>query len=462
MPVLNYSGEQINAKIVYYGPGLSGKTTNLDCIHKKMPAKAKGEMVSLKTRTDRTLFFDFLPLDFGDIGGYRTRFLLYTVPGQVYYNATRKLVLKGIDAAVFVVDSSPSAQQDNIESLHNFGENLKEYGLSLESIPWVIQYNKRDVENAVPVEQLQQSLNLLGVPAFEAVATQGTGVYETFEGIASLVHKELQAKLIQGGSGAAQSVSVQPVPPADDVADKVPATVSDVAADESGFEDAIDSVLREVDEPAEPMPGATTATEFPSLPADPPVQPVTPPVEQDSAVVTAGEHVFDISDDETDSYENLVAAVQCDDDIPSTSNDFGVQAAGSSPIPEAQPADSAPSVTREVAEPAPVAPQEAPVAPVDEVSPADSPPQAPIFPSISPEEIDDALGRTLELDAAAEAVTATVDAPSPEFITDPMGSHTPESEVIEELEIRVPLVISRAQVRKTMPIKLVLDIKILD
>ena len=165
MVVLNYSGEEINAKIVYYGPGVSGKTTNLEYIHAKMPVQSRGKLVSMKTRTDRTLFFDFLPLELGDINGYRTRFLLYTVPGQVYYNATRKLVLKGADAVVFVVDSSRAKLQENIESLRNLEDNLNEHGLSLDHIPWVIQYNKRDLEDAMPIPELHKELNLLGVPA---------------------------------------------------------------------------------------------------------------------------------------------------------------------------------------------------------------------------------------------------------------------------------------------------------
>ena len=154
MVVLNQTGEEINAKVVYYGPGLSGKTTNLDYIHRKLPSKAKGQMVSMKTRTDRTLFFDFLPIELGEINGYPTRFLMYTVPGQVYYNATRKLVLKGADAIVFIADSSREKLQENLESLRNLEDNLNEYGMTLDNIPWVIQYNKRDASAAMPVGEL--------------------------------------------------------------------------------------------------------------------------------------------------------------------------------------------------------------------------------------------------------------------------------------------------------------------
>jgi signal recognition particle receptor subunit beta len=195
MVVFNYSGEEINAKIVYYGPALSGKTTNLEFIHTKMPSNVKGKLVSMKTRTDRTLFFDFLPLELGEISGYRTRFNLYTVPGQVYYNATRKLVLKGADAVVFVADSTPSKMQENLESLRNLEENLNEHGMSLDSIPWVIQYNKRDLEGALPKKDLEKKLNPLEVPSFEAVATKGPGIYETFQGIAGLLYNHLKIRL---------------------------------------------------------------------------------------------------------------------------------------------------------------------------------------------------------------------------------------------------------------------------
>jgi signal recognition particle receptor subunit beta len=195
MAVFNYSGAELNAKIVYYGPALSGKTTNLEFIYDRMPDDAKGKMVSMKTRTDRTLFFDFLPLDVGEINGYRTRILLYTVPGQVYYNATRKLVLKGADAVVFVADSQASMMQENIDSLRNLEENLNEHGLTLDTMPWVIQYNKRDLPDALPIETLNSKLNLLNVPSHEAVAATGHGIYETFRAIAGLLYRELVERL---------------------------------------------------------------------------------------------------------------------------------------------------------------------------------------------------------------------------------------------------------------------------
>ncbi|UCF06704.1 MAG: GTPase domain-containing protein [bacterium] len=197
MAVYNYAGGEINLKVVYYGPGLSGKTTNLEHIYSKLPRDTKSKMVSMKTRTDRTLFFDFLPIDVGEINGMKVRFLLYTVPGQVYYNATRKLVLKGVDAVVFVADSAPDRLPDNIESLQNLEDNLNDLGLSLRSIPWVIQFNKRDLAGCMDRAVMEEKLNTLKVPSSEGVATTGKGVYETFESIARLVFTRVQETLGQ-------------------------------------------------------------------------------------------------------------------------------------------------------------------------------------------------------------------------------------------------------------------------
>jgi len=210
MVVFNTKGLEINAKVVYYGPALSGKTTNLEQIYERMPSNSKGKMVSMKTRTDRTLFFDFLPLELGDINGYRTRMLLYTVPGQVYYNATRKLVLKGADAVVFVADSAASKLAENIESLRNLEENLNELALTLDTMPWVIQYNKRDLPDAAPVDTLDSELNLLGVPSFDAIATQGAGVYETFQGIAQLLYAKMADRLVSPDAAARAPQRVVP------------------------------------------------------------------------------------------------------------------------------------------------------------------------------------------------------------------------------------------------------------
>jgi signal recognition particle receptor subunit beta len=211
--VVSYSGKEINAKLVYYGAGLSGKTTNLEAIYEAVPDTSRGKMVSMKTQSDRTLFFDLLPLDLGEIMGFKTRFLLYTVPGQVFYNATRKLVLKGADAIVFVADSEVGKMEENKESLQNLRDNLAEYKLSLNEIPWVIQYNKRDLPNVYTCDELNAELNPGGkVPFFEAVATQGKGVFETFRGISHLLMEKVTKDLRRGpATSGVQSTPRTPV-----------------------------------------------------------------------------------------------------------------------------------------------------------------------------------------------------------------------------------------------------------
>jgi mutual gliding-motility protein MglA len=205
MALFNYATRELSAKIVYYGPGLSGKTTNIEMVHKFLRPEQKGRLISLPTETDRTLFFDFLPLDLGEIKGFKVRFHLYTVPGQVFYNATRRLVLQGVDGVVFVVDSQTSMLQSNIESLRNLRENLSSYGKSLENIPFIIQYNKRDLSDIVPVRELASSLNPSGAPAFEAAAIDGRGVTETLINISRMVFAYLRKTLLadEGVSGEA-------------------------------------------------------------------------------------------------------------------------------------------------------------------------------------------------------------------------------------------------------------------
>jgi len=202
MASINYAFKEISCKIVYYGPGLCGKTTNLQVIHKSVPPKFRGDLVSLATEQDRTLFFDFLPLDLGEVRGFKTKFQLYTVPGQVYYNATRRLVLRGVDGIVFVADSAPDRMEDNRESITNLRENLETYGLDLDDMPWVIQFNKRDLPNAVPREEMEAILNPDRVPSFEAVAIKGIGVKETLKGIAALVLRRLREMAEAGGPGS--------------------------------------------------------------------------------------------------------------------------------------------------------------------------------------------------------------------------------------------------------------------
>jgi mutual gliding-motility protein MglA len=192
MSFINYSSREINCKIVYYGPGLCGKTTNLQYVYAKTNPEAKGKMISLATETERTLFFDFLPLSLGEIRGFKTRFHLYTVPGQVFYDASRKLILKGVDGVVFVADSQLERMEANLESVENLRTNLAEQGYDLDRLPYVVQYNKRDLPSAVSVEELQRAINPRNVPAYAAVAPTGVGVFDTLKAIAKQVLTELK------------------------------------------------------------------------------------------------------------------------------------------------------------------------------------------------------------------------------------------------------------------------------
>src|SRR5688572_8435607 len=197
MSLVNYSTREITCKIVYYGPGRCGKTSNLQYIHAYVPDDRKGNMISLATETDRTLFFDFLPLDLGTISGFRTRMQLYTVPGQVYYNATRKLVLRGADGVVFVADSQREQMDENLESLRNLHENLLEENVDLKDFPIVIQYNKRDLPGVLPISDLDDALNFRGVPAFPAAAVSGDGVFDTLKSVSQLVLQNLSRRFGQ-------------------------------------------------------------------------------------------------------------------------------------------------------------------------------------------------------------------------------------------------------------------------
>ena len=187
MSYVNHMAKELNCKIVYYGPGLCGKTTNLQHIFSKTRADARGKLINLATETERTLFFDFLPIDLGVVRGFKVRFHLYTVPGQVFYDASRKLVLKGADGVVFVADSQPSRHEANIESVENLAENLLQTGQRIDQIPYIIQYNKRDLPEVAPIAELREALNPLGVPEYEANAKSGEGVFETLKGLSKLV-----------------------------------------------------------------------------------------------------------------------------------------------------------------------------------------------------------------------------------------------------------------------------------
>jgi|SRR5687767_4985052 len=194
MSLVNYSTREITCKIVYYGPGRCGKTSNLQYIHAYVPDDRKGAMVSLATETDRTLFFDYLPLELGTISGFHTRIQLYTVPGQVYYNATRKLVLRGADGVVFVADSQREQMEENIESLRNLHENLLEENIDMREFPLVLQYNKRDLPDVATIEEMEDLLNFKGMPAFPAAAITGEGVFDTLKAASQLVLQSLSRK----------------------------------------------------------------------------------------------------------------------------------------------------------------------------------------------------------------------------------------------------------------------------
>lgn len=219
MVQINFAKREINCKLVYYGPGLSGKTTNLEVVHKKAPASKKGELTSIATEGDRTLFFDYMPLELGKVGGMNTKFQLYTVPGQVYYNATRKLVLQGADGVVFVADSQPDKMDENLESFQNLEENLREQGLDPKTIPMVLQWNKRDLPNILPVEELDKRMNKYGAPTFEAVAVTGDGVFPTLKKLAQIVLEKLNREYgLQndgpGGPGAKEAPAAKAEAPA--------------------------------------------------------------------------------------------------------------------------------------------------------------------------------------------------------------------------------------------------------
>ena len=250
MVLFNAATKELTAKIVYYGPGLCGKTTNLQHVYDTLPGEGRGKMLSLATQTDRTLFFDFLPIELGTIRGMKTRIQLYTVPGQVFYDATRKLVLRGADAVVFVADSQAPALESNKESFQNLIGNLKDQGTDLEKIPHVIQWNKRDTPNALPVETLNREINIFGVPTFEACAMRGEGVRETLTGVAKLVLRSLAEKY--GGGVVEEPVVLQggPFAPPLPAGSTRPLEVEELSAGE---------LLEEIDEiPAETSQAART------------------------------------------------------------------------------------------------------------------------------------------------------------------------------------------------------------
>ncbi len=283
MALINRAGREISAKVVYYGPGLSGKTTNLELLFKQVPEDLRGKMISMKTRTDRTLFFDLLPFNADPILDHQVRILLYTVPGQVYYNATRRLVLKGVDAIVFVADSQRSKLDENIESLDNLRANLADMGLKLESLPWVIQYNKRDLHDILSIGELEQALNPSHVPHFTAVAPRGEGVHGTLRGVIQHLEPSLR-DLVKREVGGSQpdnesltSTSDRPAvaEPARPSLDPPQPAQSRQPAQESELESFLpDPVARPKNKPKWEQPGETPVAERPAASAMPPLAPL--------------------------------------------------------------------------------------------------------------------------------------------------------------------------------------------
>ena len=285
MVLFNYATKEITAKVVYYGPGLCGKTTNLQFVYDSLPSNNKSKMLSLATKTDRTLFFDFLPLDLGKIRGMRTKLQLYTVPGQVYYNSTRQLVLKGADGIVFVADSQDFALDANLESLQNLEDNLKRQGIRLREMPLVLQYNKRDLPNAMPVAELNAEINKQQVPHFESVATSGLGVEETLKGITQLVLAHLIRKYgLEGSEPLEREIQILNQPAAAPTAsqslwdddDAPPAPPAPVNEPEFEVDEAADEnlplVATELVPPSNPFedvyfstPGPASAPEVPTV-----------------------------------------------------------------------------------------------------------------------------------------------------------------------------------------------------
>ncbi|MCB9891784.1 MAG: GTPase [Planctomycetes bacterium] len=215
MVQINFALKEVNCKVVFYGPGMSGKTTNLEIVHQKAPEEHKGDLTSISTDGDRTLFFDFMPLDLGKIAGMQTKFSLYTVPGQCYYNSTRKLVLQGVDGVIFVADSAADKVEENIESYQNLIDNLAEYGKDIRDLPHVIQYNKRDLPNAMSVEDLDRAINTFGVPTFEAVACTGEGVFPTLKTLAGIVLESInktEKSSSSRGRGRPEAAAPAPAP----------------------------------------------------------------------------------------------------------------------------------------------------------------------------------------------------------------------------------------------------------
>ncbi|MBL8856890.1 MAG: GTPase [Planctomycetes bacterium] len=272
MVQINFAQRQVNAKIVYYGPGMSGKTTNLEIVHQRAPAPNRGDLTSISTDGDRTLFFDFMPLDLGTVAGMRTCFQIYTVPGQVYYNSTRKLVLQGVDGVVFVADSSASMIEENLESMRNLEQNLAEYGKSLAQIPLIIQYNKRDLPDAMSLDDLNAALNPHNAPFFEAIANTGQGVFPTLKALAARVLESIHTGAKSSGASTPTLLQTgfHPAPAAAQPA--APAAAAQRTLQQTGFHPApTPQITKQGARPGTPQPIAAAGgmPPLPNLPGTP-------------------------------------------------------------------------------------------------------------------------------------------------------------------------------------------------
>ena len=488
MATLNHSGEEIKVKIVYYGPGLSGKTTTLDFLQTNAPARSKGNIVTATTRTDRTLSFDFVPPEFSDLNGYQIKYQLCTVPGEVFYNATRKLVLEGVDAIVFVADSSRDKLRENIEVLRNLEENLNEYGISLDHLPWVIQYNKRDLPDAVPVEELHKHLNLLNVPAFETVATEGRGVYETFKNTAATIYTRLLKKFdgikMTADQKAEQPVAAQPAPPVQDAYGE---------KQDNEVSDAVDAAFREVnlgERYTAPKPGQVVTAPVEDIPRPQVSEEVSKAIPGMSASPTYEPSAADSAPpvEENTPEPSLPQAQEQSEEMWAQSVGSAVETDFREDSP-AQPPASAPEFPAPHAAETQVATQSSPE--IDEASSltpgaelhSNAEKAFSFTPEITDEPMDD-VGRLVELDKDEDEdpVSDETKPEIPEFITDPMQRRvvSEEEEAVEDIEwqspvvidcdagpredcqLTVPVVISRSQIKKTIPLKLVLEIQIVD
>lgn len=363
MVFFNWATMQMAAKIVYYGPGLCGKTTNLSYIYAKTAPGSRGEMVSLETETDRTLFFDLLPIEVGKVGGFRTRLQLYTVPGQVFYNTTRKLVLKGVDGLVFVADSQRPMADANSESFKNLEENLREMGLTIDSLPLVLQFNKRDLKNILSVEELNQLINPDGRwESFEAVAVEGHGVFETLKAITKSTLKSLRRRMATQESGSV-AVSAAPQPPARPQPALRPAAAPAVSFDPAALRSAAAEGLSALTDVAGkrrgPRPAAEAADEAAPAPAAAPT-PVPEATPEPVAAAEAAPEVLEAEAPPVEVLEQPLAAAeealpQAEEVVPAAVETPAGPAAGvaeaAEPAEPVEPADQQPEAAEAAEEP---------------------------------------------------------------------------------------------------------------